>query len=83
MLTVRADLSVTLADGGKETTVAGTDLARVLRRAVEARQIDRAVFVDVEDPVPWGETVAAMDTIRGVAASTSGAPVTVALKVRP
>jgi biopolymer transport protein ExbD len=80
---VRADLSVTLKDGGKETTVAGTELAAALRRAVEARQLDRAVFVDVEDPVPWRDTVAAMDTIRGVAEKIPGEPVSVALKVRP
>lgn len=82
-LTVHADLSVTLADGGRSSTVPGTDLARVLRSAVEGRPADRAVFVDVEDGVRWGDTVAAMDTIRGVAATTPGEPVSVALEVRP
>jgi biopolymer transport protein TolR len=78
---VHADLSVTVTSGGRDTTVAGTDLASALREAMASKTGDRTVFVDFEDPVPWRETVAAMDTVRGVARGQSG-DVALAMKVR-
>jgi biopolymer transport protein ExbD len=78
---VHADLSVTISAGGKEATVAGTELARVLHDAMAAKAGDRTVFVDFEDPVPWRETVAAMDTVRGVARDQAG-EVALAIKAR-
>jgi biopolymer transport protein ExbD len=64
---VRADLSVLINDGAKETEVPGTDLAKALRPMLEEKKTDKIVFVDFEDPVPWGEVVLAMDTVRSLA----------------
>jgi biopolymer transport protein ExbD len=72
---VRADLSVVLVDEGLEIPLdSGAQLAVGLRQHVRERH--HVVFVELDDEVPWGEVVSAVDTIRGVAPMTR-----VALKV--
>jgi len=65
---VKADLSITLNTGEKEVDIAATDLAKTLEPLLADKKTDKIVFVDFEDPVPWGETVTIMDSIRGLAA---------------
>ncbi len=81
---VKADLSVTLDDGAAETPVAAPELARTLRPKLEALKIgvQKVVFVDYEDGVPWKHVVATMDAIRSLSSDASHDEVTVALKVR-
>jgi biopolymer transport protein TolR len=72
---VRADLSMVLVDEGREIPLdAGGQLAVGLRQHL--REHHHVMFVELEDEVPWGEVVAAVDTIHGVAPMTR-----VALKV--
>jgi len=68
IVVVKADLSVRVETGGKALDLPATDLARTLEPLLADRKTGKVVFVDFEDPVPWGETVTIMDSIRGLAA---------------
>ena len=91
-LLIRADLSVVINDGSKDTEVPGTDLAKALRPILEEKKTDKIVFVDFEDPVPWREGVVTMDTVRSLAgeegrkqdpnSSADPNPIKVALKMK-
>lgn len=81
-ITVKADLQVTINNGEKDVEIAGTDLAKTLRPMLEDKKTDKLVFVDFEDPVPWGETVAIMDSVRSLASDTDHNDIKVALKMK-
>lgn len=74
---VRADSTVKISDGREDIELANRfELASKLRPMLEAKRTEKVVFVDFEDPVPYGEAVSTMDTIKGVGAEK------VALKIR-
>ncbi len=89
---MRADLSIVINDGAKDTEIPGTDLAKTLRPILAEKKTDKIVFVDFEDPVPWREVVVVMDTIRSLAgeaakqqdpnSSSDPNPIKVALKMK-
>jgi biopolymer transport protein ExbD len=92
MLTVRvkAGGDVIIVDNDKESPAfPRADLLRRLRgevlpklQAASARGVEKVMFVDFEDPVPWGDVVSTMDSIRSLATDTNHDEVKVALKVR-
>jgi len=79
---IKADLSVLVNDGTKDISIQGVDLAKTLRPLIEEKRTDKIVFVDFEDPVPWGEVVTMMDTIRSLAEDENHDDVKVALKLK-
>lgn len=79
---VAADLAETITHGGKDRTVPAVGLAAALRDALEGARAP-TVFVGFDDPVRWGDTVAIMDTVRGLAAGPEHNGITVALATRP
>lgn len=81
-VTVKADLSVVVNNGEKDTEIAGTDLAKTLRPMLDDKKTDKLVFVDFEDQVEWGQVVAIMDSVRSLAADTDHNDIKVALKMR-
>lgn len=87
MLTVKVKvtLDMVLYENDKETPVAAVDLARTLRPKLEEvakRSLDRVVFVDFDDAVPWLNVVGTMDQIRSLATDVNHDEVKVALKVK-
>jgi biopolymer transport protein ExbD len=70
-----ADLSVALDDG---PVFPNRELATQLRAKLPNT---RAVFVDASDAVPWGEVIATVDTVRGVAADVSPGELSVAVRL--
>jgi biopolymer transport protein ExbD len=79
---VKADLTVVVNDGTKDISIQGVDLAKTLRPLIEEKRTDKIVFVDFEDPVPWGEVVTMMDTVRSLAEDENHDDVKVALKLK-
>ena len=87
MLTVKVKASgdIVFTDNDKETSIAAPDLLRTLRPKLEAaaaRGTERVIFVDFDDPVPWGTVVSTMDSIRSLAADVNHDEVKVALKLK-
>ena len=87
MLTVKVKASgdIVFTDNDKETSIAAADLLRTLRPKLEgaaARGAERVIFVDFDDPVPWGTVVSTMDSIRSLAADVNHDEVKVALKLK-
>jgi biopolymer transport protein ExbD len=87
MLTVKVKASgdIVFTDNDKETSIAAPDLLRTLRPKLEAaaaRGSERVIFVDFDDPVPWGTVVSTMDSIRSLAADVNHDEVKVALKLK-
>lgn len=81
VLTVKADTSITLADGEKETPMRAVDVASVMRPLLAQVLTDKVVFVDFEDGVAWGDAVGVMDSIRSLAMDEQKNEIKVALKV--
>lgn len=84
-ISVKADLSIVLNDGTKDTPVQAADLARTLKPKIAAMHTgtEKVVFVDFADAVPWGEVVTIMDTVRSLAADqVNHDDIKVALKMR-
>lgn len=79
---IKADLTVIVNDGTKDISIQGVDLAKTLRPLIEEKRTDKIVFVDFEDPVPWGEVVTMMDTVRSLAEDENHDDVKVALKLK-
>jgi biopolymer transport protein ExbD len=79
---IKADLTVVVNDGTKDISIQGVDLAKTLRPLIEEKRTDKIVFVDFEDPVPWGEVVTMMDTVRSLAEDENHDDVKVALKLK-
>jgi biopolymer transport protein ExbD len=81
-LKIKADQSITLDDGDQIVPIAPADVTKALRPKLAAMSDNKVVFVDFEDAVPWVDVVAAMDTIRGLAADAAHDEIKVALKIR-
>jgi len=75
MLKLDADLTVAIDDG---PAFPGHELAARLRGALPKVN---AVFVDAVDGVPWGEFVATVDTVRGVADDVTADPLAIAVRI--
>ena len=81
-ITVKADLTVEIDNSERVVTAPAIEIATQLRPMLEGKE-DKLVFVDFEDPVPWEQTVLAMDAVRAVASDADHNDVKVALKIRP
>jgi len=80
---VKADMSIVVNDGHKDTTIQATDLARTLRPMLDAKKVsEKLVFVDYCNSVSWGDVVTTMDSIRSIATDKDHDDVKVALKMR-
>jgi biopolymer transport protein ExbD len=71
---VRGDLSVVVVDEGTEVQLTAGELPAGLRAHLKANV--HLVFVELEDSVRWGDVVATIDSVKGVAGDAH-----VALKV--
>lgn len=68
---MRSDELIVIDDGDHgKTEVHRFELASALRPRLEARHMDRTVFVEFEDEVAYGAAVSLMDTIKGAGADT-------------
>jgi len=76
-LKLDADLSVAIDDG---PVFPHQELATRLRSKLPPNV--KAVFVDFVDGVPWGEVVATVDTVRGVANDVTAGDLAVAVRMR-
>jgi biopolymer transport protein ExbD len=65
---VKADGSLVLNDGSKDTAITRVELAKTLKPLIDAKRTERVVFVDFEDQVVYGDAVSVMDTIKGAGA---------------
>jgi biopolymer transport protein ExbD len=87
LLTVKVhrDLTLTLNDGDKDTSVQMVDLAATLRPKLAAMHAgtEKVVFVDFEDETPWSGVVETMDQIRSIASDVNHDEIKVALKMEP
>jgi biopolymer transport protein TolR len=82
---VKASGDLVFTENDKEAPLLATDLLRTLRPRLEAsaaRGLDRVVFVDFDEVVPWMNVVTTMDSIRGLADDVNHDGVKVALKVK-
>src|SRR5262245_52564704 len=68
IVTVKADLSVVITDADLEVPLTATELPAGLRQHLHDQT--HVVFVEFEDAVRWGDVVATIDTIKGVAPAT-------------
>lgn len=87
MLTVRVKTTgdMVFIDNDKETPLQAVDLVRTLRPKLEAaaaRAVEKVIFVDFEDGVPWGMVLTTMDSIRSLATDINKDEVKVALKIK-
>ena len=78
---IKTDLEVVLDEGDRQTSIAASDLPRVLRAKLGATT-QKVVFVDFEPGVPWREVVGTMDTVRGLASDPGHDEITLALKLQ-
>jgi biopolymer transport protein ExbD len=71
-------------DGNADEVLKAADLLGRLRPKIEGLKagIEKVVFVDFEDGVPWNTVVGTMDQIRSLATDSNHDDVKVALKVR-
>ena len=77
VVVVRGDSTVKLSDGREEQVLDSIyKLSAAIRPILEAKRTEKVVFVDFEDPVPYGDAVVTMDIIKGAGAEK------VALKLR-
>ena len=81
---VKLDGFVTFNDGTGDREVPTAQLLSTLRGPIEHMKagVEKVVFVDFEDRVPWNTVVMTMDTIRSLATDANHDEVKVALKVR-
>jgi biopolymer transport protein ExbD len=82
---LKAGGDLVFTENDKEAPLLADDLLRTLRPRLEAsaaRGLDRVVFVDFDEVVPWMNVVATMDSIRGLADDVNHDGVKVALKVK-
>ncbi|MCA9673511.1 MAG: biopolymer transporter ExbD [Kofleriaceae bacterium] len=78
----KRDATIELNDGDKTESIQATELAKTLRPLLDAKKGEKVVFVDFDDEVEWGDVVAAMDTVRSLAADDNHNEIKVALKKR-
>ncbi len=79
---IKADMSVVLNDGEKDTSIALMDLPKNLRPLLDKKITDKVVFVDFDDVVPWNTVVETMDQVRSIAIDANHDEVKVALKIK-
>jgi biopolymer transport protein TolR len=80
---VKADMSIVVNNGHKDTTIQAIDLAKTLRPMLDAKKVsEKLVFVDYCNSVAWGDVVTTMDSIRSIATDKNHDDVKVALKMR-
>jgi biopolymer transport protein TolR len=87
MLTIKVKVTgdLVFSENEKDTSIAATEMVKLLRpklEAVAARGADRVIFVDFDDAVPWANVVSTMDQIRSLATDVNHDAVKVALKVK-
>lgn len=78
----KADGTIELDDGEKPVSLQATELAKPLRALLNDKKGEKVVFVAFDDDVVWGDVVATMDTVRGLAADDNHNEIKVALKMR-
>ncbi len=81
-VTIKADMSVILNDGEKDTSITLIDLPKNLRPLLDKKISDKVVFVDFDDQVAWNTVVETMDQVRSIAIDANHDEVKVALKVK-
>ena len=81
-VTIKADMSVILNDGEKDTSITLIDLPKNLRPLLDKKISDKVVFVDFDDQVSWNTVVETMDQVRSIAIDANHDEVKVALKVK-
>ncbi|MBP9084700.1 MAG: biopolymer transporter ExbD [Kofleriaceae bacterium] len=81
-VTIKADMSVILNDGEKDTSIALIDLPKNLRPLLDKKISDKVVFVDFDEQVVWNTVVETMDQVRSIAIDANHDEVKVALKVK-
>lgn len=87
MLSIKVKVSgdIVLSENDKDTSIQANELVRTLGpklEEVKKRALERVIFVDFEDAVPWGAVITTMDTIRSLATDQNHDDVKVALKVK-
>jgi len=75
---------VVFNDGNADEVIKAAELLGRLRPKIEGLKagVEKVVFVDFEDGVPWATVITTMDQIRGLATDANHDDVKVALKVR-
>ncbi len=77
VVTVKADGTLIVKEGNSEKKVPRVyDLAEVIQPMIEAKKLEKIVFMDFEDEVVYSDVVTAMDLVKGAGAEK------VALKIR-
>jgi biopolymer transport protein ExbD len=81
---VKVDTFVIYNEGNEDQLIQGSELLSRLRPKIEGMKagVEKVVFVDFEDGVPWGTVVTTMDQVRSLATDANHDEVKVALKVR-
>ena len=81
---VLTDTYVIYNEGNEDLRIQGSELLSRLRPKIEGMKagVEKVVFVDFEDGVPWGTVVQTMDQVRSLATDANHDEVKVALKVR-
>jgi len=81
---VKVDTSIIYNEGNADEVIQGAELLSRLRPKIENMKagVEKVVFVDFEDGVPWGSVVTTMDSVRSLATDANHDEVKVALKVR-
>jgi biopolymer transport protein ExbD len=75
---------VVFNDGNADEVIKSAEILGRLRPKIEGLKagVEKVVFVDFEDGVPWNTVVSTMDQIRSLATDANHDDVKVALKVR-
>jgi biopolymer transport protein ExbD len=81
---VKVDTFVIYNEGNEDQLIQGSELLSRLRPKIEGMKagVEKVVFVDFEDGVPWHTVVSTMDQVRSLATDANHDEVKVALKVR-
>jgi len=87
VITVAADLTVTIEQAGERQTLTLAGLLRKVRNRLDQPQASQdgsqAVFVDFGEAVAWQFVVEPIDQIRGAARDVNHEEITIALVVKP
>ena len=81
---VKVDTFIVYNEGNEDSLIQESELRSRLSDKLEKMKagVEKVVFVDFEDGVPWATAVKTMDTIRSLATDANHDDVKVALKVR-
>ena len=83
-IAITKELTYTYTDGSADPVpIQLNDIRGRIQPKLDAMKgLDKVVFVDFDDAVPWNLVVSTMDTIRGIATDGDHDDVKVALKIR-